>query len=157
MNLTKEKLCKITRWGLSLFIPFIFLQSLVFKFTDAPETQHIFGTLDQWAADVLGFEGVFLAPGIFNQYVVGSTELVASVLLLAGLFTRFKWLNPVGALIALGVISGAIFFHLFTPLGIDVQGDGGALFGTAVAIWIASLILVYKGRAELCSLICKKA
>jgi len=72
---------------LSLFIPFVFIQSLFFKFTDAPETQHIFGTLDEWAAG-FGFEGLFVPPGIFNAYVIGSAELAASVLLLAGLFLK---------------------------------------------------------------------
>lgn len=152
MALTRERIKKITPWALSIFIAFVFVQSLFFKFTDAPETQHIFGTLDQWAADALGIEGLFLAPGIFNQYVIGSAELVASLLLLTGLFTKFKFLNPIGALMALGVISGAIFFHLFTPLGVEVQGDGGTLFFMAVGIWFASLGLVYLGRCELCSL-----
>lgn len=137
-------------WVLSLFISFVFIQSLFFKFSDAPETQHIFNTLNQWASDSFGIEGLFIVPGIFNQYVVGSAELLASVLLLLGLFTKHKFLNPLGALVAFGVISGAIFFHLFTPLGVEVQGDGGALFGMAVGIWISSLVLIIKGRHALC-------
>lgn len=144
----------ILQWGLSLFIVFVFVQSLFFKFGDAPETQHIFGTLNDWAANSFGIENLFLAPGIFNQYVVGSAELLASLLLLLGLFTKFKFLNPLGALVAMGVISGAIFFHLFTPLGVSVQGDGGALFGMALGIWISSAILIFKGRALLMSKLC---
>ena len=35
--------------ALVLFIAFVFVQSLFFKFTDSPETQYIFGTLDAWA------------------------------------------------------------------------------------------------------------
>lgn len=144
----------------SLFICFIFIQSLLFKFTDAPETQHIFGTLDQWAADSFGFEGLFLPPGPFNAYVIGSTELVASLLLLAGLFTKFKIATPLGALLSVGVMTGAIFFHLFTPLGIDVQDDGGALFGTAVIIWLSATALVIINRNQLitflCNLFCSK-
>lgn len=161
MTSTTSKIKAALPWVLSIFITFIFVQSLFFKYSDAPETQHIFGTLDAWGASTLGFEGLFLAPGIFNQYVIGTAELVASLLLMAGLITRFKWLNPLGALMALGVISGAIFFHLFTPLGVEVQGDGGALFGSAVGIWVASLILVIRGKDQLCGLIkccgtCKK-
>lgn len=155
MTSNQSKAQKLLPWGLSLFISFVFVQSLFFKFSNAPETQHIFGTLDAWAADVFGVEGLFLAPGIFNQYVIGSAELVASLLLLAGLMTKFKFLNPVGALMALGVISGAIFFHLFTPLGIEVQGDGGTLFYMAVGIWFSSLILIYTGRCHLCQLMKK--
>ena len=153
MTSVLEKIKQALPWILSLFIVFVFVQSLFFKFTNAPETRHIFGTLDQWAADSLGLEGLFLVPGIFNQYVVGSAELVASVLILAGLLTKYKPLNPLGALVALGVISGAIFFHLFTPLGVEVQGDGGALFSTAVGIWFAALILIIRGRSHLCGLL----
>ena len=156
MSLT-TKIKTVLPWALSLFIAFIFVQSLFFKYSNAPETQHIFGTLNQWAADSFGFDGLFLAPGIFNQYVIGTAELVASILLLAGLLTRYKILNPLGALMSLGVISGAIFFHLFTPLGIEVQGDGGALFGSAVGIWVASLILVMRGRSDLIGLIKKNS
>ena len=155
MKLTKQNLLRGLPWLFSIFIAFIFVQSLFFKFSNAPETQHIFGTLDQWASDSFGISGLFLPPGLFNQYVVGTGELIASALLLLGLFTQFKWLNPLGALVALGVISGAIFFHLFTPLGVDVQGDGGALFGTAVAIWVSAAILVYRGRGFLCGLMGK--
>ena len=67
---------------------------------------------------------------------------------------------------ALGIISGAIFFHLFTPLGIvvgdeqvagvregEVATDGGLLFFMAVGVWIASAILVGMGRYRLLALI----
>ena len=155
MTSNTNKITTALPWVLSLFISFVFVQSLFFKFSDAPETQHIFGTLDTWAADTFGIEGLFLVPGIFNQYVVGSAELVASILLLAGLFTKFKFLNPLGALLALKVISGAIFFHLFTPLGVEVQGDGGTLFFMAVGIWVSALALIYMGRCHLCALMKK--
>ena len=127
---------------LSLYVAFVFIQSLFFKFTDSPETQYIFGTLDIWAAG-LGFAGLFAPKGIFSQYVVGSAELAASLLLLGGLFTNRVLLQAAGALLALGVISGAIFFHLFTPLGIQVVNadgslDGGQLFALACGVWIAS-------------------
>lgn len=128
--------------ALSLFISFVFVQSLFFKFTDSPETLHIFGTLDKWGADSFGVAGLFLPPGPFNAYVIGSAELVAASLLLLGLIGRFRLLSAAGAVMSLGVISGAIFFHLFTPLGVDVQGDGGLLFGLAVGVWIAAAILI---------------
>jgi len=147
---------KILPYALSIFISFVFVQSLFFKFSGAPETVHIFTTLDQWASSTFGIEGLFLAPGIFNAYVIGSAELVAAILLLAGLFTPAKILNPLGALMAMGVISGAIFFHLFTPLGVEVQGDGGALFGMALGVWISSAILVLMNKDKLCALVCKK-
>lgn len=150
----QSKFQKYTPWVLSLFIAFVFVQSLFFKFTNAPETQYIFGLLNEWGANTLGIEGLFLVPGIFNQYVIGSAELIASALLLGGLIARKPILNALGALIALGTMTGAIFFHLFTPLGIEVQGDGGALFGMAVGIWFSSLVILYLRREALCSLKC---
>jgi hypothetical protein len=136
--------------ALTLYIAFVFIQSLFFKFTDSPETQYIFGTLDVWGAS-LGWPGLFAHDGIFSQYVVGTGELIASSLLLGGLFGRLRILRPVGALMAMGVISGAIFFHLFTPLGISVLNadgthDGGELFALACGVWIASAALLWLSR-----------
>lgn len=136
----------LTRNVLTLYVAFVFVQSLFFKFAGSPETQHIFSTLDGWAAQSFGLTGLFLPPGPFNAYVIGTAELIASLLLLLGLRANFARLNVLGALMALGVISGAIFFHLFTPLGVEVQGDGGLLFAMAVGVWFAALVLIVKGR-----------
>ena len=94
---------------LSGYIAFVFIQSLFFKFTNSPETQYIFGTLNAWSSG-LGFPGLFAPSGFFSQYVVGSAELVASTLLLLGLVLRRPLVHGVGALMAVGVISGALFF-----------------------------------------------
>jgi len=145
---------KIIKGILSIFISFIFIQSLFFKFAGSPVTDHIFGTLDAWAAG-FGFPGLFLPPGIFNAYVIGSAELVASLLLLAGLFMGRALLTGLGALMALGVITGAIFFHLFTPLGIVVLDDGGELFGMAVGIWVSAAVLILMHKDALLGLIKK--
>ena len=139
--------------GLTLYIAFVFIQSLFFKFTDSPETQYIFGTLDAWGAS-LGFPGLFAHDGIFSQYVVGTSELIASTILLLALTERFARLRPWGALMALGVISGAIFFHLFTPLGVSVLNtdgtrDGGQLFALACGVWIAAALLVWLSRDDI--------
>lgn len=156
-----SKKTKIVTYVTSLFIFFVFIQSLFFKFTDAPETQYIFGTLDQWANDVFGAPGLFLAPGIFNAYVIGTIELISSLLLLGGLITKSKFLTPIGALMSMGVMTGAIFFHLFTPLGIVVQDDGGTLFGMAIGIWVASTTLIVLHKNHLinlfCNLFCSKS
>ena len=54
----------------------VFLDSLRFKFTNAPETQVIFGKLNDWAAS-FGADGLFAQTGLFSQYVIGTAELVA--------------------------------------------------------------------------------
>jgi hypothetical protein len=130
---------------LTLWIAFVFVQSLFFKFSNSPETQHIFGTLDAWGAS-LGFPGLFAPTGIFSQYVIGSAELVASSLLLLALLPRLRILRPVGAAVSIAVISGAILFHLFTPLGVVIDGDGGLLFGMACSVWVAGLVLLIQSR-----------
>ena len=139
--------------ALTLYIAFVFLQSLFFKFTDSLETQYIFGTLDAWGTS-LGLPGLFAPSGVFSQYVVGSAELVASALLLAGLALGRPLLQASGALLALGVISGAIFFHLFTPLGVQVRNtdgslDGGELFGLACGVWVAAAGLLVLRRDQI--------
>ena len=147
----------IVVWILTIYISFVFIQSLFFKFSNSPETQHIFGTLDTWA-DTFGYGGAFSPSGIFSQYVVGTAELMASALLLSGLFLRRPELQGIGALMSLGVISGAIFFHLFTPLGISVVNadgsqDGGELFALACGVWIASATIVWVKREALSRLV----
>ena len=139
-------------WLLTAYVAFIFIQSLFFKFTGSPETVYIFqGKLDPWAAS-LGFAGVFAPGGIFSAKVVGSFELITSVLLIAGAFIRSqRAVQVLGAAMGLGVISGAIFFHLFTPLGVavvntDGSSDGGELFMLACGVWVACALLLWIRR-----------
>ncbi|MEO0972595.1 MAG: hypothetical protein AAFX85_05825 [Pseudomonadota bacterium] len=142
----------IKRFGPAIataYIAFVFMQSLFFKFTGSTETQHIFGTLDRWASTTFGIDGLFLAPGPFNAYVIGSAELVASILLLVGLVTGRLWTRLGGALLAIGIISGAILFHLFTPLGVVVLDDGGLLFAMAVGVWVAAVALAVSTAGRL--------
>lgn len=139
-------------WILSLFVAFVFIQSLFFKFTGSPETVYIFqGKLDPWAA-TLGFPGVFAPGGIFSAKVVGTAELIASLLVLSGAFLAGnRMIQVLGAALGLGVISGAIFFHLFTPLGIavvntDGSSDGGELFILACGVWFSCALLLWIRR-----------
>jgi hypothetical protein len=139
-------------WLLTLFVAFVFIQSLFFKFTGSPETVYIFeAKLDPWAAS-LGFPGVFAPGGIFSAKVVGAFELAASLLLLAGAaMPRRRAVQVVGAAMGLGVISGAIFFHLFTPLGVavvntDGSSDGGELFMLACGVWASCALLLWMRR-----------
>lgn len=74
-------------------------------------------------------------------------ELIAAILL----FTRFHGL---GAILSVGIMTGAIYFHLFTPLGVvmpefDAQGqivgnDGGLLFGMACIVWLCGVYLTVR-------------
>lgn len=136
----RTRLLGLVPHGLAIFMSAVFLDSLRFKFTDHPNTQEIFGRLDGWAAS-LGLPGLFAHTGLLSQYVVGSIEFVASVLLIAGLLPRLRHLQAAGALAGLMVMSGAVSFHLFTPLGVDPNNDGGGLF-VAACINLAAAILM---------------
>lgn len=68
------------------------------------------------------------------------------------MITAFLLLYPrtagIGAVLGLGIISGAIFSHL-TQLGIEVQGDGGTLFYLAVAVFVCCLVAAILHRKEI--------
>ena len=115
-----------------VFIAFVFIQSLFFKFSGAEESIYIFQTIENW----IGL--AFFEPGM--RYGIGIMELIASVLLFVPGYRAY------GALLALGIISGAIFFHLFSPLGIVVNGDGGLLFVMALGVFLASIYIIFKNR-----------
>lgn len=135
--------------AMAVFMSAIFLDSLRYKFTDHPKTQAIFGALDGWAGS-LGAPGLFGHTGLFSQYVIGSAELVASALLLAGILPRLRHLQALGALLGLAIMAGAVSFHLFTPLGIDPNHDGGGLFMAACTnLVFAILLLAVFRRREL--------
>lgn len=146
---------RILRWApdvMALFMAAVFLDSLRFKFTNHPNTQVIFGKLDAWAA-ALGAPGLFAQTGLFSQYVIGGIELLAASLLLAGIWPRLRHLQAGGALAGLLVMTGAVSFHLFTPLGTDPNGDGGGLFVAAcLNLAFAILLLVVFRRAALADL-----
>ena len=137
---------------LTLFASAVFLDSLRFKFTDHVNTQEIFGALDGWAAS-FGASGLFGHTGLFSQYVIGSAELAASTLLLVGLTARFRPLGVLGSLIGLAVMTGAISFHLFTPLGVDPNHNGGGLFMAACATWLSMVTLLILRRQALVRLL----
>lgn len=134
--------------ALTLFIAAVFLDSLRFKFTNAPKTQIIFGDLDRWASG-LGAPGLFAQGGLFSQYAIGAAELAAAAILVGTMLAKsHRFLQPAGALLSVAIMSGAIGFHLFTPLGVNVDNDGGALFYTACAVWAAAIILLFIRRQE---------
>ena len=136
-------------WVLVVVPAFIFVQSLFFKFSGSQETVIIFNTIGDWMSG-LPLLSVIAAPfAMFGGTVVGVVELIAAIMILIPR-TRL-W----GALTGLAVISGAIFFHLFTPLGVnrvvDAAGntDGGALFIMACIVWFCCAATVYLNRDRL--------
>jgi hypothetical protein len=124
-----SKTFKIMSWTLRGIAAVILLQTLFFKFTAAKESVYIFSTL--------GMEP-------WGRIGSGVAELISSILLLLPQTVVF------GAIMSLGVISGAIYFHL-TKLGIALPAvdDHGELFGLAVVVFVCSAILLIMHREEL--------
>lgn len=131
----------------------VFLDSLRFKFTNHPNTQTIFGKLDAWAA-TFGAQGIFNQTGLFSQYTIGTVELFASILMLVGFMPALRRLQTLGILAGVLVLTGAVYFHLFTPLGIDPNNDGGGLFIMAASIWGFGLLILFSRRKQLLSIGC---
>ncbi|QEG26326.1 hypothetical protein GobsT_10650 [Gemmata obscuriglobus] len=112
-------------WSAQVLAAVILAQTLYFKFTYAPETRHIFGPLGGRPAATL----------------VGLMELVCVVLIL------IPRTAAVGAVLALGLMGGALVTHL-TMIGIAVknpdtgESDGGLLFGLALVVSLCALVVL---------------
>jgi len=119
----------ILSWIFRIVIAIILLQTLFFKFTGSEESKYIFTTL----------MGENEAVGRIGS---GLVELVAVVLLF---IPQTTWL---GAGLALGTMSGAIFSHL-TKLGVVVKDDGGLLFGLAITVFVLSSVVLFINRKEI--------
>ena len=70
-----------------------------------------------------------------------------------GLLPRFERLNALGAAIGFAVMTGAVNFHVFTPLGTDPNNDGGGLFAAACTIWVTSIVLLIIRRKAILGLL----
>ncbi|MFT3704960.1 MAG: DoxX family protein [Agriterribacter sp.] len=117
---------QIMLWILRIIAAGILLQALRFKFTADAETVYIFSKL--------GMEP-------WGRIGAGIVELIAAVLILIPRTTAW------GALAALIVMTGAIFFHL-TTLDVSIMGDSGLLFYMAIIVWICCAILFMVYRAQ---------
>ena len=121
-----KKSKKIVSWILRLLAALIMLQTLFFKFSGAEESIYI-------------FKQVGMEP--WGRYLTGFVELIAGVFLLTN---RYE----LGALLGLGTISGAIFFHL-TKLGVEVKGDGGYLFMLAIVVFVSCTAILLVNFSEI--------
>lgn len=121
---------RIAAWVLQLAAAGILGQTLFFKFTGAEESVYIFSTLgaEPW-----------------GRYASGLAELVAVALLLT------PRTAALGALLAMGIMVGAIGSHL-TKLGVVVKDDGGLLFALACTVFLCGAGVAWLRRAELPSL-----
>ena len=128
----------IILWLLRISAAIILLQTLFFKFSGHPESVEIFTKL--------GVEP-------WGRIGTGIIELLTGILLLIP-STVF-----IGALLGIGLMSGAILSHIMV-LGIESKGDGGQLFMLAIVVLVFCSVLsfVYKQQGiNLWSKFVKKA
>jgi uncharacterized membrane protein YphA (DoxX/SURF4 family) len=112
-------------WILRLLAAVIMISTLYFKFTAHPQSVQLFTQLgmEPWGR---------IGTGVF--------ELIASLLIL------YPRTTGLGAGLGLGLMGGALFFHL-TKLGVKFDGDYG-LFTEALLAFVccAVLLIVYKNQ-----------
>ena len=89
---------------------------------------------------------------VFGQLFFPGYDPAVAVLASFATFAVGFLARPFGGLFALGVMTGAIFFHLFTPLGVDPYEDGAQLFKEACFTWVMAAIVVLVHRAPLLEL-----
>lgn len=119
------KIAQVFIWVLRLLAAVIMISTLYFKFTAHPQSVQLFTQLgmEPWGR---------IGTGVF--------ELIASLLILYPRTTGF------GAGLGLGLMGGALFFHL-TKLGVKFDGDYG-LFTEALLAFVccAVLLIVYRNQ-----------
>ncbi len=113
-------------WAARIVVAAILLQTLFYKFTGAKESIALFSAL---GAEPWGRIGT------------GVIELIASVLIL---IPSTVWL---GSLLAVGLMAGAIFSHIFI-IGVT-RDDGGQLFLYAVIVFVCGLFSFWKSKNQI--------
>ena len=133
--MTIDRILKLLVWPAAIWIAYEFLWYEQYKLTGNPGSiDRVFQPLANWFGIPAHEKPIRLRVAIL--------EIVASVLVLVPL-TRV-----LGALLALGIMSGAIFFHTVGPIGIDPYGDGGRLFKEACFTWLMAAFILVAHREE---------
>lgn len=120
-------------WICRIVAAAIMLQTLYFKFSAAEESVYIFSK-------------VGIEP--WGRIGTGIAELIAGILILIPRTSVY------GALMAIGIMAGAIAAHVFI-LGIEVMNDGGQLFIYASIVLLCSSYIFWKQKGQLLKLIKK--
>ena len=133
-----ERVVTTLTWLAAIYIAFILLWYEQYKLTGDEGSVDLFTKITDWA----GFHG----HEKFMRIGVGACEIIASVFLL---IPALQGLGGIGAFM---LMSGAISFHVFTPLGVDPYGDGGILFKEACSVWISAVLVIWWRRDQLFAL-----
>jgi uncharacterized membrane protein YphA (DoxX/SURF4 family) len=131
-----DRILRLLAWPAAIWIAYEFTWYQQYKLTGHPgSVDFIFQPLADWFG-IPAYEKPF-------RLTVASMEILASILVL------LPWTRVWGALLSIGIMSGAIFFHTIGPIGIDPYGDGGKLFKEAILTWLLGAFIVVVHRQDL--------
>ena len=136
MTIPKDRtgqLLGLLAWAAALWIAYEFTWYQQYKLA-GPTL--VFDRLSAWSG----------IPEMPFRLFVSAMEAAAAVLVLIPRTQAF------GGLFSMGIMSGAIVFHLFTPLGVDPYEDGGQLFKEACFTWAMAALLAWLRRDALIAL-----
>lgn len=128
-------------WVAAVWIAWELLHYEQYKLTGNPGSVFLFTVLTDW----LGFPGYEKVM----RLSVATVEITAAILVLIPRTQGF------GGLLAAGVMGGAIFFHVVSPLGIDPYEDGGVLFREACITLVCGLFVAWVRRDQLFALLAR--
>ncbi len=112
---------------LRIIVAIILVQTLRYKFTAHPYSVYIFTKIS-------------LEP--YGRIGIGALELITAILIV---LPKTIW---AGAILSIGIISGAIIMHL-SILGIEINNDGGNLFYMALIVLILSILILWNERKKI--------
>jgi uncharacterized membrane protein YphA (DoxX/SURF4 family) len=131
-----DRILRLLAWPAAIWIAYEFTWYQQYKLTGHPgSVDFIFQPLADWFG-IPAYEKPF-------RLTVASMEILASILVL------LPWTRVWGALLSIGIMSGAIFFHTIGPIGIDPYGDGGKLFKEAILTWLLAAFILVAHRQDL--------
>ncbi|WP_376087753.1 hypothetical protein ACE7GA_14885 [Roseomonas sp. CCTCC AB2023176] len=134
-DLRPARILRIVGWIAAAWIAWEFLFYEQYKLTGNPgSVQGVFQPLADWFG-IPAHEKII-------RLGVASVEITASILVL------IYPTRVLGAFLAFGLMSGAIFFHTIGPIGIDPYGDGGTLFKEACFTWAMAALILFIHRRE---------
>jgi uncharacterized membrane protein YphA (DoxX/SURF4 family) len=129
-----DRVLKLLAWPAAIWIAYELTWYQQFKLTGNEGSVMLFTILSDW----LG------TPGGEKPFRL----FVAILEIFCAVFVLIPRTRMFGAALSLGTMSGAIFFHTVSPLGIDPYGDGGTLFKEAVFTWFMALFVLFAHRDE---------
>jgi uncharacterized membrane protein YphA (DoxX/SURF4 family) len=135
-RLERSRALRLLAWACAAWIAWELLYYEQYKLTgNAGSIDGVFQPLANWFGIPAHEKPIRLGVAIL--------EIIAAVLVLIPR-TRLA-----GALLAMGLMGGAIFFHTIGPIGIDPYGDGGGLFKEACFTFAVATLLTWLHRDEL--------